>query len=168
MFFVRSEEQNPCPICTGVLKGFNRRGRGYINELGEKKILSIRRLRCACCKKIHHELPDLLVPYKRYGSKSIEEVISGSKELSVAADESTITRWKQWFLAISAHLAGALLSIAIRYGIQPVEESPDLPQSSLQRVWHYVGDAPLWLARIVRSVVNANCWIHTRSAFMSG
>jgi hypothetical protein len=30
-----------------------------------------------------------------------------------------------------------------------------------------VGDAPRWLERIVRPIVNINLWLHTRSAFLS-
>ncbi|WP_335338494.1 DUF6431 domain-containing protein [Paenibacillus naphthalenovorans] len=46
------------------------------NATGEVKVLSLRRLRCTGCCKIHHELPDFLVPYKRYESTCIEEVVS--------------------------------------------------------------------------------------------
>ncbi len=128
----------------------------------------VRRLRCSSCNKIHHELPDLLVPYKRHESKSIEAAVSEDVSLSVAADESTINRWKQWFSSMATHFAGALFSIAIRYGIKAAEEVSDLPQSPLQRIWQHVGDAPSWLARVVRPVVNANYWVQTRSAFLSG
>ncbi|MGI6467766.1 MAG: DUF6431 domain-containing protein [Syntrophomonadaceae bacterium] len=66
MFFVRSLEQIACPCCSGILKAISRRKRSCIDSLGEKVILSIRRLRCVECKRIHHELPDMLVPYKRH------------------------------------------------------------------------------------------------------
>ncbi|WP_307545897.1 DUF6431 domain-containing protein [Paenibacillus sp. V4I5] len=33
------------------------------------KLLVIRRLHCSQCLKIHHELPDCIVPYKRYESE---------------------------------------------------------------------------------------------------
>ena len=165
---MRSGEQNPCPFCGGVLKVIGSRRRGYIDGLGDRKVLVIRRLRCLPCNKIHHELPDLLVPYKRHESKSIEAALSEDATLTVAADESTISRWKQWFLDLAGHFAGALFSIAIRYGIKAAEEISDLPQSPLQRIWQHVGDAPRWLARVVRPVVNANYWEQTRSAFLSG
>lgn len=128
----------------------------------------IRRLECAPCSRIHHELPDILVPYKRHSSESIEAAVSADTTLSVAADESTIYRWKQWFLNIANHFAGALFSIAIRYDLESVEEESNFPQSPLQRIWQYVGAAPYWLARVVRPVVNANYWVQTRSAFLSG
>ena len=168
MFFVRSGEQNPCPCCGERLIVIGSRKRKYIDGTGEKVVLVIRRLWCSHCSKVHHELPDLLIPYKRYGTKSIEAVVSGESELTVAADESTITRWKQWFKEVSNYLAGALVSIAFRFRIQPVEGLSDLPQSPLQRIWLLVGNAPHWLARAVRPVVNANCWVHTRSALLSG
>ena len=74
------------------MKVIGSRKRKYINGIGEKIILAIRRLRCSHCAKVHHELPDILIPYKRYGSESIEVVVSGESELTVAADESTINR----------------------------------------------------------------------------
>jgi len=37
----------------------------------------------------------------------------------------------------------------------------------LQKIGHLVGHADGWLKRIVRPVVNANLWVHTRSAWMT-
>ncbi len=167
MFFVRSGEQHRCPCCDGALKVIGSRKRGYINELGERVVLIIRRLRCKTCKQVHHELPDILVPYKRYSSKSIEAVVTGEEMLSVGADESTISRWRKWFRALANHFLGSLISIAYRYGKSAAEEKSELPGSLLQRIWCYVGDGPGWLARVVRPVVNANYWLQTRSAFLS-
>ena len=168
VFFVRSGEQNPCPCCGGHLKVIGSRKRKYINGIGEKVVLIIRRLQCSQCSRVHHELPDILVPYKRYGSESLEAVIYEDKELTVAADDSTISRWRQWFNDLLSYFANALMSITIRYCLKPAEEESDLPQSPLLRIWRLVGDAPRWLARIVRPVVNANYWIQTRSALLSG
>ncbi|WP_267459278.1 DUF6431 domain-containing protein [Brevibacillus composti] len=42
------------------------RRRKVASESGEVRLLVIRRLRCSQCQKIHHELPDCVVPYKRY------------------------------------------------------------------------------------------------------
>lgn len=131
-------------------------------------VLVIRRLKCKGCGRVHHELPDILVPYKRYSSESIEAVIAGDSELTVAADESTIGRWKEWFFSLAGYFAGCLISIAIRYVKNAVEDTPGLSRSPLQRIWHHVGNAPCWLARVVRPVVNMNLWVQTRSAFMSG
>lgn len=167
VFFVRSGEQAFCPCCNGDLKVIGSRKRKYINGIGEKVILVIRRLQCSHCSKVHHELPDILIPYKRYGNESIEAVVGGEVKLTVAADESTINRWKHWFNEISNYLASSLASIAIRYCLQSVKVESDLFQSPLQRIWQQVGNAPCWLARTVRCIVNANYWVQTRSAFLS-
>jgi hypothetical protein len=143
------------------------RHRGYIDGTGENKILVIRRLCCLHCDQIHHELPDILVPYKRYGRESIEAAVSRESHLTVPADESTIRRWRSWFQELFDYFLGCLVSIAIRYGNESVEGASCLLESKLQRIWHHVGDAPGWLARLVRPIVNLNLWVHTRSAFLS-
>jgi len=167
-FFVRSKEQNFCPCCGGVLTVIGSRKRGFLQATGEKKILIIRRLNCAVCERVHHELPDILVPYKRYDSESIEKVIGGGKAINVAADESTLSRWKRWFKELCAYLLGALISLTISHFKNAVEPKPELPNSALPRIWCYVGEGSGWLARVVRPVVNTNIWVQTRSAFLSG
>jgi hypothetical protein len=166
-FFVRGGEQISCPCCGGFLKVIGSRSRKYIDEAGEKVVLNIRRLRCGQCRKVHHELPDILIPYKRYDSNSIEAVITGGNGIMVSADESTLYRWKCWFKEITTYLLGCLQSICIRLGMESVEDTCHLPKSPLQKVWHFVGDASGWLARVVRPLVNLNLWVHTRSAFLS-
>lgn len=140
------------------------RRRGYTDSAGNPGKLIIRRLRCCDCHKIHHELPDLLVPYKRHASESIEAVVAGGDHC-VAADESTIRNWRRWFAQSAGYLQCCLASITARYHVSFAEPLSHLPGSALQGIWHYVGDAPGWLARVVRSVANANLWLHTRSAF---
>ncbi len=168
MFFVRSGEQNFCPCCGRALRVIGSRRRNFIKGTGEQVVLIIRRLRCELCGRVHHELPDILVPYKRYNSESIEAVITGDTALSVSVDDSTIYRWKHWFLGLANHLLGCLISIAIRFIEETAEHRSELPRSPLQRIWQHVGDGPRWLARVVRTVVNANFWVQTRSAFLSG
>lgn len=166
-FFVRSAEQNFCPCCGGPLKVIGSRKRKYLNDAGEGTVLVIRRLKCEQCRRIHHELPDILVPYKRYASECIESVISEDKVITVAADESTIRRWKAWFKGVAPYWAGCLNSLSVLYGSESVVDPSNLPKSALQRILHYVGYACLWLARVVRTLTNKNLWVHTRSAFLS-
>lgn len=163
---MRSLEQVLCPCCSGALKPIGRRERGCIDDNGDKKILSIRRLRCIDCSRIHHELPDRLVPYKRHVRKSIEAVITGADNTSVPADESTLKRWQNWFSEMADYLRGCLASITSRYGFkEPAGSLSSFPKSKLHRIWRYVGDAPGWLARVVKPVANLNLWPYTRSAF---
>jgi len=165
VFFVRSEEQNCCPCYNWRLKVIGSRKRTCINGQGQKIYLVIRRMQCAECKTIHHELPDLVVPYKRHISESIEAVVSGDCHLSVPADEATLSRWRHWFNSLTDYFQGCLESLKNRHGNETAEDASLLPKSKLQRIWHYVGDAPGWLARIVRPITNSNLWPHTRFAF---
>lgn len=168
-FFVRCAESVPSPCCGEALSVIGSRKRKFVSEGGDHRLLVVRRLRCMQCRKIHHELPDCIVPYKRYESACIEQVVSvPSSPSTVAADDATIRRWKSWFQEQAAYLLGALRSIAIRFHRDPVEESSVSPQTAHHPFGRYVGDAPGWLGRIVRPVANSNLWLHTRSAFLSG
>jgi len=124
----------------------------------------VRRLGCTECRRIHHELPDMLIPYKRHVAENIEAVIIGDSD-SVAADESTIKRWRTWFNEMADYFGGCLKSITIRHDAEAVEDKSDLFKSRLQRIFKYTGDAPGWLRRTVQSIVNHNLWVHTRLAF---
>lgn len=140
------------------------------SEDGERRHLVIRRLRCSGCRKIHHELPDCIVPYKRYESACIEQVVTATdSSLTVAADEATLRNWKDWFREHHSYWLGCLASIVIRFHHQDPAGKPSVfpSQTAHHALGHYVGDAPGWLARIVRPVANANLWLHTRSAFLS-
>jgi len=166
-FFVRNLEQVSCPYCDGQFSVIGSREREYIDSEGNKIVLRIRRLRCKVCRSIHHELPDILVPYKRHCSESIESVLDPKGTLCVAADDSTIRRWREWFRRCMEHFLGCLESIAVRLNRITVKKITRSSESRFQRVMDFVGDAPGWLARIVRPVANTNNWIHTRSAFLS-
>jgi len=44
-------------------------------------------MRCMSCKRILHELPNLLVPYKRYEADSIEQVVTEPTSSFVGMEE---------------------------------------------------------------------------------
>ncbi|WP_080832319.1 MULTISPECIES: DUF6431 domain-containing protein [Cohnella] len=168
-FFVRCAELVPSPCCGEALSVIGSRKRKLTSEDGDRRLLVIRRLRCTQCRKIHHELPDCVVPYKRYESACVEQVVSEHAAPStVAADDATLLRWKNWFREQTTYLLGALRSIAIRFHQDPAKKPSVSTQTAHHPFGHYVGDAPGWLARIVRPVANSNLWLHTRSAFLSG
>jgi hypothetical protein len=144
------------------------RRRKLLDGVGEARILMIRRLRCSGCLKVHHELPDCIVPYKRYEAECIEQVVTESESLlTVAVDDSTVYRWKRWFAVMSAYLLDTLNAIANRYPEIPVESPSALSQSAHQKNGRVSTDPPGWLARVVRPVVNMSNWIYTRSALAS-
>ena len=123
------------------------RKRKVINSAGEKETLIIRRLRCKGCLVIHHELPDTVIPYKRHCAETVEAVISGKKG-GQPCEESTIYRIRAWWAACRLYFENVITALVSKYGAV-FSPSP----------------AP---REIVRAVVNAHLWVHTRSAFMSG
>jgi hypothetical protein len=151
------------------MKVMGTRDRKSKDSSGETKVYNIRRLGCVNCGRIHHELPDFLVPYKRYEAECIEKVLTDSLHHDVAADDSTLFRWLNWFTSFVDYWLGCLRSIMLRtsQGKNPVNLSSEGSLSALQRIGRLVGNAPRWLARIVRPIVNDNLWLHTRSAFLS-
>lgn len=153
-FSVVSEEIIPCPCCQGNLRCIGSRLRGCLDEMGAKMVLSIRRLRCLGCRKIHHELPDKLVPYKRYEATVLELVHDGNLDAVIEPALSTVGRWRQWFSWFTRYADQCRESLSHRYGLTKVLSFGEL------RV-------PGWLKKFVRMVANTNLWVHTRLAWMS-
>jgi hypothetical protein len=168
-FFVRSTETVPCPCCGGVLEVVGSRRRVWYRSSGDQEKLIIRRLYCRQCERIHHELPDVLVPYKRYGAESIEPVVSDVEPADVAADDATLYRWRQWFEAWAPYAVGCLTSIALRFQLDwPVGNVSGSPLTVLQAIGRNEGISTGWLAKVVRPIANVHLWVQTRSAFLSG
>ena len=131
-------------------------------------VLIIRRMRCEACRKVHHELPDILIPYKRYTAESIEQVVSDTEPIDVVVDESTLYRWRRWFDAWGPYAVGCLTSIAVRFRFElPVGNSSNPPLAVLQAFGREEEKSTGWLAKVVRPIANIHLWIHTRSAFLS-
>lgn len=57
------------------------------------------------CRKLHTELPDLIVPYKRYSAEVIVAVSNGNNT-DVPQDGRTGQKIKAWFKRIIPHLQG--------------------------------------------------------------
>lgn len=97
-YYVRSREERVCPYCQGRFTVIGSRRRVIYREDGSKERLIIRRLRCMECKRISHELPDLVIPYKRYDAEVILHALDETKkDICCPAEESTIYRWRLWF-----------------------------------------------------------------------
>lgn len=162
-YYVKSEENSICPVCgCPELKVIGSRKRSTLQGDGGTIILIIRRLRCGNCRRIHHELPDILVPYKRYAGTVIEAILDGAST-EVCCENSSIFRIKRWFAGVSGYMAGCLSAIAAQMGLK-IKISNG---SAIRRIKDLVGDAGDWLARVVRTMVNTNNWVQTRSAFLS-
>jgi hypothetical protein len=150
--FIRSKEDSVCPICSSNLKTIGSKQRKVIEQDGSKQTYVIRRLRCIKCKTIHHELPDLIVPYKRHCLSTIELAISTKQGSSLITSSSTtasytIRKIKTWWNVVSVYLMNIINSLKFKYGA--VYFNNPCPRD------------------VVRAVVNTHNWVHTRSVQMS-
>jgi hypothetical protein len=98
------------------------------------------------------------VPYKHYDAESIEGVLADPEGTDVAADESTILRWRTWFAAWAVYAQGILTSLSIRFD-QPVVHSSMSSQSVLHVLGRFVGLAAGLLTRAVRPIANSHAWV---------
>lgn len=105
MFVMTGTETITCPRCRGELKPYDRRHRRLIDEKGTKHVYCVRRLRCRRCGRLHTELPDFIVPYKRYSAEVIVSV-SESEEADVPYEERTRQKIRAWYKRIASHLQG--------------------------------------------------------------
>jgi hypothetical protein len=106
-YYVISCEKIVCPVCgCDQLKSKGRRERKVIS-LDKNTKFKIRRLKCEKCKKIHHELPDNIVPYKRHSAEIIEKIINGD-EKGLSCENSTIVRIRKWWEGNKLYIKSAL------------------------------------------------------------
>ena len=167
MFFIKSAEKSVCPCCGNGLKVYGSRKRGSINAEGIKNILIIRRLKCEICQKIHHELPDILVPYKRYETTCIEVVITNKATCFVAVDESTINRWRKWFSDLGGYFLDSMIALQKQLDYKAHEHLTRPHGTVLEGIIHVLNQSEGWLAQVVRILVNTKMWVQTRTAFLS-
>jgi len=148
--YIRTEESSVCPLCASEIQVIGSRNRKVIGTDGKQQIIVIRRLKCVKCKKIHHELPDLLVPYKRHCTQTIEQTVSGtqdSKEKHTGVfHQTTGQRIKKWWNYVVERFSHLSRSLESKYGVYFYQAAPK---------------------EIVRAIANSHSWVQTRSAYMS-
>ena len=105
IFVISGTEFLTCPICGGKLSAYDRKVRKVRTKSGEIENLLLRRLRCKNCQRLHTELPDFLVPYKRYSRESIEDVLSCNK-VDIPNDDRTRSKIRKWYSRIRTFLDG--------------------------------------------------------------
>ena len=148
------------------MKVVGSRNRKVIYEpLYEPRIYRVRRLKCMRCNQIHHELPDLMVPYKRHSSALISEVIDGSSDEGL--DPQQEKRLHHWFNRHSEMFIGLTRrALKVDLGMSDFRESgPAMSKlDTLKSLFHYHHK---WLAYLVRLLVNLRLWPQTRSVWLS-
>ena len=115
------------------------RARVWWRSDNDRQTLMIRRLRCERCNKIHHELPDVIVPFKRYGADVIETAIKDKYSARKSPVSSgTVRRFRRWWEAVEVHFLNVLLAL--------VETGASF------------GNPPAF-KEILQAVANSNNWI---------
>ncbi len=158
-FLVKSMEKSIFPHCQSDLRVIGSRKRNLICEDGTKIILVVRRLRCKneLCNKIHHELPNIIIPYKRHTTMTYERAIEGTDHIA-PVENSTLKRIRAWFKARADALIGGLLGTYVIVTNDFAVGLSNLPQSILKRIRYFVGPDEGWLKRVVHIHVNNNKW----------
>ena len=154
-FLCESKENPICPHCKSVLRYRDRRNRIMKWYNGEKKTVSVRRLRCDRCKRLHTELPDILTPRKHYATEIIENVVD---DVSTPDDETTecfpcertMQRWKDWIQCNKLQIDGYLKSVGSKVSSSG-EELLKSGDSLLRKLRDKGAD---WLAIISRAIYN--------------
>ena len=165
-FFVRSGELSTCPHCHRSLRVIGSRRRVRRTPEGVRLVLIIRRLRCDPCARIHHELPDCLVPYRRYDADSLEAFATEGSAAAVAAEPSTFTRWHAWFRVWIPYVQQCWAALQARKRIPATAGAlPWLTPLPERAPW--VRTSTGWLASLVQRLVNEALWVQTRSASMA-
>ena len=154
-FLCESREDPVCPHCGELLRYRDRRKRLMKWYNGEKKAFSLRRMRCARCRRLHNELPDILVPYKHYAAEIIENVVddvSTPDDLSTEdyPCERTMQRWKDWIRKNTQQIDGYLKSIGSRVSVSGYE----LLRSGDSLLQKLRDKGAGWLAAVNRAIYN--------------
>ncbi|PWJ51571.1 hypothetical protein SAMN05216529_102345 [Faecalicatena contorta] len=111
-------------------------------------------MNCGC---IHHELPDIIIPYKRYDSETIAGILTRDADnlQDFPGELSTALRLKLWLFLLCDYIEGTLYALKELYHLKSLLLLPLYP---LER------QADGWLAALVRKLVNSGRWPQTRSA----
>jgi hypothetical protein len=119
-------------------------------------------------------LPDNIIPYRRYNTESIEEAINKSEysDITVAAEQSTIWRWREWFKMNAIKIMMALLSVAavIKNNTETflLRDSNQNSDNPIRKIKVILGRKEKWLNETVHILVNSSKWSFNRSAFLTG
>lgn len=157
VYYVRSREESVCPFCGNRLQVIGSRRRGVCKNDGSLIRLVIRRMKCISCGHVHHELPDLIIPYKRYESEVVAKIIApAAKNLEdYPCEQSTAKRLKSWF--------SQLLIYLMKIGYKDIET--DVTFGSFWcSDFHLYCSSNNWLKDFIRWIVNSGWWQQTRVA----
>ena len=126
--YVRVDEKIICPVCACevlIKKGWRKRTMVLIDD--EVVVLMVCRVRCKGCNKIHHVLPDIIVPYKRHDLETVEKIIQGNQN-ETFCEESVINRIKAWWRKLVLYVSILEISAQSQISVSPESQLPKTVQ----------------------------------------
>jgi hypothetical protein len=158
---IKPARDSVCPQCSGVLKYRDSRERGVKNLFGEARRFLLRRLSCTVCGRFHTEIPDIILPYKRYDAETIQSVLDGKESASAcAADDSTMRRWRASFAEAQTDMRQRIASV---YACEEDTSAPIV--SGVDVIARIRSTEPRWLPFVMRLLIMAGHVPCTRFAF---
>ncbi|MDR0354947.1 MAG: DUF6431 domain-containing protein [Deltaproteobacteria bacterium] len=143
------------PCCQAKFNKYGTRSRTYIDEEEQKNTLHIRVLRCEKCGKIHRELPDFIVPYRRHCAPILQRCIDAEKPADfpiAVCSTPTVYKFKKVFFDLEILLLKLLQNRRAKF-VLPY----DFPLNSMQEYRQQNN----WLSRLVFELVNHGFWKRT-------
>lgn len=126
----------------------------------EQRLYRIRRLKCPTCNKIHHELPNFMIPYKRQCTATVTYILEGNDIYDLS--EKVVNRTHHWFnLRVNAFV-GLVTQLFRNELMVPVCTLPDDAFSKLDWLKACFGHHPKWLNHLVHGLVFSGLWPQTR------
>lgn len=159
--FVQSGESSICPICSEMLTMRSWRARMLIDSCGSKVVYQIRRLLCSKCNKIHHELPDCMIPYKRHCTETIGKIALGavnSISNDAPCEENTIFRIRLWWGAVLPYFLNIMETLSQKYRLDLNIDHQHNINPGRQLTNNYISSMRAF-KKIMRAIVNSGNWI---------
>lgn len=126
------------------------RARKLIQENDDKVTLIVRRMKCCNCKRLHHELPDCIIPYKRFSTEVIAEAVTtDASDSTFSGETSTLIRLRVWYRLLLDYVS------RIREHFLLIHKT---------NISDIAIDTIGGLKRIVRILANSHLWPQTRLA----
>lgn len=161
-------ETPTCPQCEEDLAYRDSCLRIWRKHYGETFFILIRRLKCNnpdCLCGLHRELPDVLTPYKHYGTEVIEDVVDDVVSVDGGLDndeiimdypcEKTMNHWKAWVQRNKNDIDGHLKAISYeRLGF-----AESLMESHISLLDELRKFGAGWLSTVLTFIYNSGNWL---------
>lgn len=142
------QKEQYCPVCGHRLVQYGHRDRTMMDESGTARRIVICRTRCTNtgCRRIHHLLPEGLIPYKRYLARCVEGALAAT--MQVGCEDKTIANWRDWYKGFLSKSYTAGFTLYVR-GIFPKHASCIIARGCMSEGW---------LAASIQYITNTGCY----------